>query len=71
MLDKWAMGIVIEYDDDGPSDSQVLHVGTKAECEEVLDATRSVTADPLRPCMGAYAAVVPVKALEEESANAN
>jgi len=57
--EEWVCGYVIEFDDGGEPESQVLHVGSKESCEAVSDMLPAVLYSGDRPIKDAYMRVVP------------
>jgi hypothetical protein len=56
---EYVAGYVINFEDDGEPEGQVLHRGTKAECEEVKANTHGITYSGDRPVKDATFFIVP------------
>ena len=59
-MKTYAGGYVIEFDDGGEPDEQVLVTGTEEECERVLAFLPAVAYSGTRPVRRAYLVIAPV-----------
>lgn len=64
-MSTWVCGYVLTFSDGGEPEEQVLHVGTREECERVADLVPAVSYSGSRPCSTARMVVCPYPEVEE------
>ena len=56
---EYALLYIIEFDDDEPDEGQVLHVGTREECDRIIEVCPAVAYGGPRTVKGAHVKVGP------------
>jgi len=59
-MDQFACGYVINFNDDGESEEQVLHIGSREECEKTGKLFQAVSYSGSRPVKNCEFRVVPI-----------
>ncbi len=60
-MSQFACGYILSFDDNGPDEEQVLHIGSEADCKQVLNLMSAVSYSGDRPLSGCKGVIAPIE----------